>query len=41
MFGVQFLLFPISTTEKYFDQILTTFSGANTAKTAKVANRPG
>ena len=27
MFGVQFLSFPVSTAEKYFGQILTTFSG--------------
>jgi len=44
MFGVQFLSFPVSTTEKYFDQTLMTFPGPDTTLTsleqAKLKSRP-
>jgi len=39
LFRVQFLSFPVSTTKKCFDRILTTFSGLGTAGPAKVENR--
>jgi len=37
--GVQFLSFPIRTAEKYFDRILTTFSGMENSRVGKVENR--
>jgi len=43
--GVQFLLFPVSTAEKCFGQILTTFLGPDTTKAspeqANLETRPG
>jgi len=43
MFGVQFLLFPVSTSEEYYGRILMTFSGLVTTGTgleqAKFENR--
>jgi len=39
LFGLQLLSFSVSTTEKYFSQILTTFSGSKTTGVGKVGNR--
>ena len=39
-FTVQFLSFPISTTEKSFDQLLATFSSPNTTRRGKVKTGP-
>jgi len=39
MFGVQFLSFPVSTMEKYFIRILTTFPGPESTRAGKLENR--
>jgi len=39
MFGVQFVLFVVSTAEKYFSQILAGFADSETTGARKVENR--
>jgi len=39
LFSLQLLSFSVSTTEKCFSQILTTFSGSKTTSVGKVGNR--
>jgi len=39
MFRVQFLWFPVSTAEKYFDRMLMTFPGLESSRARKVENR--